>query len=87
MMGELIMKKTIKLLQLIFGFSCILLFASCRNSSGGNVEDRTIIFNGSFEVQESLLRQIDTSSYTIQSSVLMVQRKVFMPGDKPETLV
>ena len=64
MMGELIMKKTIKLLQLIFGFSCILLFASCRNSSGGNVKDRTIIFNGSFEVQESLLRQIDTSSYT-----------------------
>ena len=58
------MKKTIKLLQLIFSFSCILLFASCRNSTGGNVEYRTVIFNGSFEVEEALLKQIETTSYT-----------------------
>ena len=58
------MKKMIRLLQFIFSFSCVFLLACCRNSTGGNVENKTIIFNGSFEVQESLLRQIDTSSYT-----------------------
>ncbi len=58
------MKKTIKLLQLIFSFSCILLFASCRNSFGENTEEKTLIFTGSFEVENYLLRRMENKSYT-----------------------
>ncbi len=48
------MKKTIKLLQLIFSFSFILLFANCRNSTGG-IEERTVIFKGNFSIDQSLI--------------------------------
>lgn len=57
------MKKMVKLLHLIFSFSCILIFASCLNSAGENTEDKTIVFQGSFEVEESLLRRIERASY------------------------
>ncbi len=58
------MKKTIKLLQLVFSFSCILLLVSCRNSTGGSIENKTVIFNGSFEVEDSLLRRMESAEYS-----------------------
>ena len=58
------MKKTIKLLQFVFTFSCILLLVSCRNSTGGSIENKTVIFNGSFEVQDSLLRRMESAEYS-----------------------
>lgn len=58
------MKKTIKLLQLVFSFSCILLLVSCRNSTGGSIENKTVIFNGSFEVEDSLLRRMESAIYS-----------------------
>ena len=48
------MKKTIKLLQLIFSFSFILLFAACRNSASG-IEERTVIFKGNFSIDQSYI--------------------------------
>lgn len=58
------MKKTIKFLQLVFTFSCILLLVSCRNSTGGSIENKTVIFNGSFEVEDSLLRRMESAEYS-----------------------
>lgn len=58
------MKKTIKLLQFVFTFSCILLLVSCRNSTGGSIENKTVIFNGSFEVEDSLLRRMESAIYS-----------------------
>lgn len=58
------MKKTIKFLQFVFSFSCILLLVSCRNSIGGSIENKTVIFNGSFEVEDSLLRRMESAVYS-----------------------
>ena len=58
------MKKTIKFLQFVFSFSCILLLVSCRNSIGGSIENKTVIFNGSFEVEDSLLRRMESAAYS-----------------------
>lgn len=66
------MKKTIKLLQILFSFSSILLFVSCLNSAGDREEsdNRTIIFNGNISLDNSCLNLVD---YSVNSAARSAQ--------------
>ena len=63
------MKKIIKLIPLILSFSLILGFASCVNAAAGSASsDKTVIFRGSFSIDESYITQDSNSVMASRSA-------------------
>ena len=67
--GKEAMKKIIKLIPLILSFSLILGFASCVNAAAGSASsDKTVIFRGSFSIDESYITQDSNSVMASRSA-------------------
>lgn len=64
------MKKLIKLIPLILSFSLPLVFTACVNSAGSsnNFENKTVVFHGSFSIDELYLSQDNSSVMTSRSA-------------------
>ncbi len=64
------MKKLIKLIPVILSFSLPLSFTSCVNSAGSsnNFENKTVVFHGSFSIDESYISQSSSSVMTSRSA-------------------
>lgn len=68
--GKKTMKKIITIISLVLSFSLILGLTSCINAAGssGSSSDQTVIFHGSFSVEESYLSQSSSSVMASRSA-------------------